>query len=120
MRKQRGVTMIGWIFLLIPVGIVLYAGIRLTPEYLNYYKVVTALKETASQLKGDDSLNPQSIRNGIEKRFDTGYVEVPNVKDILISKTDSGWEMVADYERTVPLFGNLHLLMAFKESVVIN
>jgi hypothetical protein len=47
-------------------------------------------------------------------------VEVPNVKDILISKTDSGWEMVADYERTVPLFGNLHLLMAFKESVVIN
>ena len=42
MRKQRGVTMIGWIFLLVPVAIVLYAGIRVAPEYLNYYKVVTA------------------------------------------------------------------------------
>ena len=31
MRKQRGVTMIGWIFLLIPVAIVLYAGIRVGP-----------------------------------------------------------------------------------------
>ena len=44
MRKQRGVTMIGWIFLLVPVAVVLYAGIRVVPEYLNYYKVVTALK----------------------------------------------------------------------------
>ena len=40
MRRQRGVTMIGWIFLLIPVALVLYAGIRVGPEYLNYYKVV--------------------------------------------------------------------------------
>lgn len=120
MRKQRGVTMIGWIFLLVPIGIVLYAGIRLAPEYLNHYKVVTAMKETANQLKSDDTLNPQSIRSGLEKRFDTGYVEVPTVKDIGVSKTDAGWEMVADYERTVPLFGNLHLLMVFKETVVIN
>ena len=48
-RRQRGVTMIGWIFLLIPVAMVLYAGIRVGPEYMNYYKVVTALKETATQ-----------------------------------------------------------------------
>jgi hypothetical protein len=36
MRKQRGVTTIGWIFLLAPVAVVLYAGIRVAPEYLNY------------------------------------------------------------------------------------
>ena len=120
MRKQRGVTMIGWIFLLIPVAVVLYAGIRLAPEYLNYYKVVTAMKETASQLKSDDTLNPVAIRTSLEKRFDTGYVEVPNVKDVGIRKSAAGWEMEADYERVVPMFGNLHLLVAFKETVVIN
>ena len=60
MRKQRGVTMIGWIFLLVPMAVVLYAGIRVVPEYLNYYKVVTALKETASQLKSDEALSPGS------------------------------------------------------------
>ena len=53
MRKQRGVTMIGWIFLLAPMAVVLYAGIRVGPEYLNYYKVLTAMKETASKLKSD-------------------------------------------------------------------
>jgi hypothetical protein len=120
MRKQRGVTMIGWIFLLVPVAVVLYAGIRVGPEYLNYYKVITAMKETATQLKSDESLSPASIRSSLEKRFDTGYVDEPNVKDILITKEDSGWTMTADYEKAVPLFGNLHLLMVFKATTVIN
>ena len=44
MRRQRGVTFIGWLFLLAPLAVMLYAGIRVGPEYLNYYKVLTALK----------------------------------------------------------------------------
>ena len=120
MRKQRGVTFIGWIFLLTPMAIVLYAGIRVGPEYLNYYKVVQAMKETATALKSDEALNPQAIRNGLEKRFDTGYIDIPDVKDIGITKGDDGWTMTADYETTVPMFGNLYITLAFKDSVVIN
>ena len=120
MRKQRGVTMIGWIFLLTPLAIVLYAGIRLTPEYLNYYKVVTALKETATQLKSDEALSPATITGILDRRFDTGYIEDPKATEIVIVKGDHGWTMTADYEKTVPLFGNLYLLMAFKSTVPIN
>jgi hypothetical protein len=120
MRKQRGVTMIGWVFLLVPMAVVVYAGIRVTPEYLNYYKVSMALQETATQLKSDDALSPASIRDALQRRFDTGYIDEPAGKDILIVKEDAGWAMTADYEKTVPMFGNLHLLMAFKKTVVIN
>ncbi|HLA71223.1 MAG TPA: DUF4845 domain-containing protein [Steroidobacteraceae bacterium] len=119
MRKQRGVTMIGWIFLLVPVAIVLYAGIRVGPEYLNYYKVVTAMKETATQLKSDDSLAASSITTALDKRFDIGYIDKPSAKEIIITKVDNGWQMAADYETTVPLFGNLYLLMTFKKAVVV-
>ena len=122
MRKQRGVTMIGWIFLLVPVAIVLYAGIRVGPEYLNYYKVVTAMKETATQLKSDETLNQQiDPERRSAKRFDTGYIDKPDGKDIILRKgrrTAGRW--TADYETAVPLFGNLNLLMAFKKTVVIN
>jgi hypothetical protein len=120
MRKQRGVTMIGWIFLLVPVAIVVYASIRAVPEYLNYYKVVTALKETANQLKSDETLSPAVIRTAVERRFDTGYVDEPKAKDLLIAKADEGWSVTADYEKTVPMFGNLHLLLVFNTTVVIN
>jgi hypothetical protein len=120
MRKQRGVTMIGWLFLLAPMAVVLYAGIRVGPEYMNYYKVITAMKETASKLKSDETLSPATIRNALERRFDTGYIDEPSVKDIGIAKQDDGWAMTADYEKTVPLFANLHMLMAFNKTVVIN
>ncbi len=120
MRKQRGVTMIGWIFLLVPVAVVLYAGIRVVPEYLNYYKVLQALKETASQLKDDDTLSQSNFRSAIERRFDTGYVDSPTAKEIVITKADEGWTMQADYEKTVPMFGNLYITMVFDKSVVIN
>jgi hypothetical protein len=120
MRKQRGVTMIGWLFLLAPMAVVLYACIRVGPEYMNYYKVITAMKETASKLKSDETLSPASIRNGLERRFDTGYIDEPAVKDIAIAKQDAGWAMTADYEKAVPLFGNLYLLMSFQKTVVIN
>jgi hypothetical protein len=120
MRRQRGVTMIGWIFLLVPVAIVVYAGIRVIPEYLAYYKVVEAMKETASQLKSDEVLDAKSINSSLARRFNTGYVEAVESKDIVLAKNDDGiWTMTADYEETVPLFGNLALLMAFNKTVAI-
>jgi len=119
-RRQRGVTAIGWIFLLIPVALVLYAGIRVGPEYMDYYKVVQALKETATKLKSDDTLSPQNIRAALERRFDTGYVNHISPDEIEITKGDSGWEMTAEYESTIPMFGNLYLQMQFNKTVVIN
>jgi hypothetical protein len=120
MRKQLGVTMIGWIFLLVPVAIVVYAGIRATPIYLNYYKVVQALKETANDLKDDEVVMPANITSSLGRRFNVGYIDKPEAREIRVFKNVSGnWEMEADYEEVVPLFGNLHLLMNFKYSAAI-
>jgi hypothetical protein len=120
MRKQRGVTMIGWIFLLAPMAVVLYAGLRVGPEYLNYYKVQMAMKETASQLKSEQALSPAAITKSLSRRFDTGYIDSPAAKEILITKADAGWTMTADYETTAPMFGNLYITLVFHKSVVIN
>lgn len=119
MRKQRGVTMIGWIVLLIPMAIVLYAGIRVGPEYFNYYKLRTAMNETATQLESDETLTPQTIRFALDKRFDTGYVDVLAAKDIDVSKIEGGWSMTAEYESEVALFGNVYLTLAFEHTAPI-
>jgi hypothetical protein len=119
-RRQRGVTAIGWIFLLIPVAIVLYGAIRVAPHYLNYYKVVQALKKTAVEFAGDETLTAQGIRSALDKRFDVGYIDTPDIKDIAITKTEAGWSMGADYEAVVPMMGNLYLLMQFKHTAVVN
>jgi hypothetical protein len=116
-RRQRGVTAIGWIFLLVPIAVVLFSAIRVSPDYLNYYRVVQAMKGTAKDIAGDETATAQTIRTALDRRFDTGYVEGVKVEDIDVRKEPDGkWAMTAEYERTVPLFGNLHLLMAFKHT----
>ncbi len=42
------------------------------------------------------------------------------MKDLEIIKVETGWQVTADYETTVPLFGNLFLTMAFEKTVIIN
>jgi hypothetical protein len=120
MRKQRGVTMIGWIFLLIPMAIVIYAVIRVGPQYYEYYKLVSAMESTASQLKSDETLTPQAIRTALQRRFDTQYVDSIKAEEILVARGEASWEMTAEYEEESKLFGNLNLLLKFNKVVTIN
>lgn len=116
MRKQRGVTMIGWIILLIPIAIVLYAGIRVGPEYFDYYKLRTAMDETAKKLEADEALTPLAIRSALAQRFSAGYIDNLKSSDIEVTKIDGGWQMTADYESEVKLFGNMYLTMDFQHT----
>ena len=121
MRRQRGVTMIGWIFLLFPVVLVGYALLRVGPAYYAHYKLVQAMKGAAANLKSDETLTPQAIRNGLDSRFNIEYVDVLTAKDIEVTKSaDGGWVMRAEYEQAVNYIGNLHLLLMFDEVVEIN
>jgi uncharacterized protein DUF4845 len=119
MRKQRGVTAIGWVFLLIPMALTIYAAIRVMPVYLNYWRVVEAMNKTAAEFKHDEAISPQSIRSALGKRFDVGYVEGMTENDIKVTKGDEGWEMTCEYEGEAPLISNVSFVMKFNKTVVI-
>ena len=118
-NSQRGITLLGWVILLAPVAVLVYAAIRLTPIYLNYFHVVKALEETASESKGE-AINPAAIHASLERRFDVEYVEVPDAKDIDVHRNGEQWVATAKYEQQAPLFGNLSLLVNFEKEVVLN
>ena len=117
MRKsQRGITVLGWMLLLIPVGIIGYAGIRVAPIYLNYFRVVKVLEQTASEAKGE-AVNPVEVRASLERRFNVEYVDTPDAKDVDVHRDGDHWVAIAKYEEVAPLFGNLSLLMEFNKQV---
>src|SRR5882672_1814140 len=68
-KSQRGVTFIGWLVLLAPVALLVYAGIRLTPIYLNYFHVVRALEQLATASADDPNITPAGVHLSISKRF---------------------------------------------------
>ena len=118
LKSQRGVTLIGWVILLIPIAIVGYAGIRLAPIFLNYYRVVQALNQEATEMKTSGGpITPQNVRGGLDRRFDVGYVDHPTGKDIDIHRDGDHWVAVADYEDLAPLFGNVSILVQFHKQV---
>ncbi len=60
MRKhQQGMTFIGLLCILAMAGVVVYAGIRLAPVYLNYMKVARTMEAAATEVKGDNP-DPQA------------------------------------------------------------
>ena len=117
-NRQLGVTAIGWLFLLTPLAIVVYAGIRLAPVYLNYMKVVKAMEGTVGELKAG-GINPQSIRSTIDKHFEIDMVDYPQVKDMKITKDGGAWLVESQYDDEAPLFANLSLRVTFDKKVKI-
>jgi Domain of unknown function (DUF4845) len=117
--KQRGVTVIGWLFLLIPVAIVVYAGIRLAPVYLNYMKVARSMDQLTSELHSDDTASALMIRTALGKHLDIQSVTYPEIKDFEIRRDGAVWIVQSTYEETAPLFSNLSIVVAFDKTVRI-
>lgn len=116
LRRQRGVTAIGWLVLLIPLAIVVYAGIRLTPVYLNYMKVSRTLNQLTDEYRGGGA-TPESIRQSIATHFEINEVDYPTVNDIHITRDGGGWQVEAAYYDQAPLFAHITLQIAFDKSV---
>ena len=114
-RRQRGVTFIGWMILLIPMAILGYVAIRLVPIYLNYMRVAHSVEQTASEMKVDDvaTLTPLLIRATLSKHFDIESITFPDVKDVTVTRDGTGWTIEAKFEDTAPLFGNISMVVDF-------
>ena len=117
LKKQRGVTVIGWILLLIPIAVCEYAGIRLAPTYMTYGKVARVMEQTAKESSGETS--QLLIRTALEKRLDIEIIEFPDTKDFVIRREGQSWVIEIAYEDPVPFFGNVTLVPKFEKSVRI-
>jgi Domain of unknown function (DUF4845) len=117
--RQTGITFIGWVVLLIPVAILVFAGIKLAPLYMNQFKVARVMDQTADSNRGDETLSPQAVRGELERRFDIESVETPTPQDVVIEREGDNWIMIAQYDRETTLFGNISLLVHFNKRVVL-
>ena len=117
-RHQHGMTFIGLLCILALAGVVVYAGIRLAPLYLNYMKIARTLDSVAAEVKGDNP-DPQAIRGLIDRHFNIEDPSAVTVKDIEITKDDGGVQMHVAYDDTVPYVANVSLSVHFEKTVKV-
>ena len=114
-KKQQGLSIIGFIIVLALAVFVSYLGMRIVPLYMEYYSVVSALNGVASE-RGSARLSPYDIKVKVLNRLYVSYSE--NVKESHIKITrGNGVNLRVKYEVRTPIMGNLDVIAKFDYSV---
>ena len=117
-RRQQGMTFIGLLCILAMAGVLVYAGIRLVPVYLNYMNVAKSMEATASEAKGENP-DPGALRGTLERHWEVETITTVDYKDVEITKNDSGVTLHVAYDDSEPFIGNVSLTVHFDKTVKV-
>ena len=117
--KNKGLTLIGFLIVLVVVLFFAYAGMRVVPMYLEYHALVGAM----DKLKNDPmakSKSPSQIKDSIQRSLWVSYAS-NNIKpnNIRISKTTDGIKVRVAYEIREDFLGNIDIVGSFDRTVVL-
>ncbi len=116
--RQAGITTVGFLILAAFIGLFAFAGMRLSPVYLNYIKIAGVLDGVFKEF---DSQNPSraSIQKSIRRRFDVESVSIINARDIKIVNESGGFRIEAVYDHIAPFIGNVSFSVHFDKKVLV-
>ena len=117
-KRQAGITTLGLVILASFVGLFAFAGIRLTPVYLNYMKVVGVVDGVRNEFDSTGASRAQ-IRSSISRRFDIESVGIITAKDVKVVKVDGGHEVAATYSHKSPFIANVSFVVDFDKRVLV-
>jgi len=109
-KRQAGMTTLGLLILVSFIGIFAFAGLRLTPVYLNYMKVVGVISGVHDEFDGANATRSM-IRTSIARRFDIDSVKV--------IKVDGGYEVSATYSHKAPFVANVSFIVDFDKRALV-
>jgi len=114
MARQRGISMMGALTMLVIGAFAVVIFMKVVPIYLNYYQVYTALEGLKSE-PGITSESKSEIMNRIEKRFDISQIYSPDPHDVIkIDKRGGVTSVKLAYEDRRELLGNLEVVAVFE------
>ena len=116
--KQSGVTLIGFLVILLVVGFFGYMAMKLVPAYTEYGGVVKAMNGIASE--GTNGKSPDGIRRDLMYKLSMQYVDDSTIQpgDITITHDNGGTSMLnVTYDKDVPFMYNIDFLLHFSKSV---
>ena len=114
MHGERGLSLIGTIFLLAILGFALVISFKLIPAYIEYFAVKKVLASMAQS--GDTKGTVTDIKRAFDRR--AGIDDISSVKgeDLDVTKEGGNVVIFANYSVKVPLFGNVNACIDFAAS----
>ncbi len=118
-RKNRGLTLIGFLIVLSMVVFFAYGGMRVVPMYLEYHALINAMEK----LENDPAAKTfpvYKIKQSIQMSLWASYAS-DNIKNehIRVSKKKDGVNVRVAYEVRKDFIGNIDLIGSFDRTVVL-
>src|SRR5258708_40320240 len=117
-RPQQGMTFIGLLCILVLVGTVGYAGVRLVPVYLNYMKLARTMESAAAEFKGETG-SLDGVRKSLDRHWAIEDITAVDQKDIEITRDATGLQLHVAYDDAVPYIANVSLSVHFDKTVKV-
>lgn len=116
--RQSGISLIGFIIILVVLGFFAFLFMRLYPAYYEYYNVIGAMEA----LKREPAVarwTPDEIWKSLDKRMYINYVDEKfvNKRSFLIKRAGNGYTLSVKYERREPMIYNLDYVARFERTV---
>lgn len=115
-KRQQGMTAVGWLLVLILLGIFVALGLRIGPVYLQNYTVKSILKS----LKDEPLITQKpvaKVRSMVMRRLDLNGVYDLSKESISVKKSPGVMQVNIDYTVQKKIIGNLEALITFSDKV---
>ncbi|HEX7817509.1 DUF4845 domain-containing protein [Dyella sp.] len=118
-KRQSGITLIGFLVVLIVVGFFGYMAMKLVPSYTEYMGVVKAMNQLSSS--GVEGKSLDEVRRDLIFKMGFQYVDDSTVtpKDITLHRNGNAAELTVAYDKRIPFLYNIDFLLHFEKSVTL-
>ncbi len=114
-RRQRGLSMIGFLLVAALVVMAAMVAMKLVPAYIEFFSVKKILV-TMSQEADFRGKSNADIRSAFSRKTSADYVSVVKADDLMIDRSSGTPVVSVDYEFRTKLIGNVSLVVDFSAS----
>ena len=120
-RTQSGITLIGFLFMLVVIGFFAYMAMTLFPIYSEYMGVSKSVDDLSKQ-PGSAEKPIDAIRSDIMFKFSLQYVGDNSVRpqDIKVIPVNGVKTLDVAYERRVHFISNIDFVVFFHKSAPLS
>lgn len=112
--RQRGMSLSGLLVAAFAVALLALLGMKVVPEYIEYRQVVASIKKVTAAAGPETSV--RQIREAFDRQANVDYISAITGADLDVTKEGGRIVVSFAYEKRIPLFANVSLLLDFSGS----
>ncbi|MGH8191004.1 MAG: DUF4845 domain-containing protein [Rhodanobacteraceae bacterium] len=119
MKRQSGITLIGFVIILIIAAFFIYTAMKLVPAYIDYLNVAKAMNTVASQ-SASGGMSAEELRRQLDTQQLSQYFADEDIAQgnvHVLTTPNGGSTLKLSYDKKIPWIYNIDFLLHFEKSV---